>query len=70
MDSLGYPRYRPLGRMNWAPVLGVCQEPVRFTGPAYKSSFNPTSWAWKSGPARLFFKLNHNIIFSLNKHQI
>ena len=22
--------------MNWAPVLGLCQEPGRFTGPAYK----------------------------------
>ena len=25
MSSLGCPRYRPLGRMNWAPVLGLCQ---------------------------------------------
>ena len=49
MGFLGCPRYRPLGRMNWAPVLGLCQEPRRFTGPAYKSPFNPASWAWGVG---------------------
>ena len=44
--------------MNWAPILGLCQVPERFTGLAYKSSFNHASWAWESGSARLFFKLN------------
>ena len=58
MGSLGYPRYRPLGRMNWAPVLGLCQEPGLFTGPAYKSSFNPASWAWGVGLRAYFSKLN------------
>ena len=43
MDSLGCPQYQSLGRMYWAPVLGFCQEPGRFTGSAYKSSFNPAS---------------------------
>ena len=43
MGSLGCPCYWPLGRMNWAPVLSRCQEPGRFTEPAYKSSFKPTS---------------------------
>ena len=38
-----------LGWMNWAPVLGLCQEPRRFTGAAYKSSFNSASWAWEVG---------------------
>ena len=49
MGSLGFPCYRPLGWMNWAPVLGLRQEPGRFTGPAYKSSFNPVSWTWGVG---------------------
>ena len=49
MGSLGCPCYRPLGWMNWAPVLGLCQEPGHFIGPAYKSSFNPGSWAWEVG---------------------
>ena len=31
--------------MNWALVLGLCQEPGRFTGSAYKSPFNLASWA-------------------------
>ena len=57
MGSLGYPRYRPLGQMNWAPVLGLCQEPGRFTGPACKSPFNPASWAWGVG-LRAYFFLN------------
>ena len=43
MGSLGFSRYRPLGWMNWAPVLGLCQGPDRFTGPAYWISFNPAS---------------------------
>ena len=39
------------------PIFGGCyQGPITSTGPA---SFNPASWAWESGPARLFFKLNH-----------
>ena len=58
MSSLGCPRYRPLGRMNWAPVLGLCQEPGRFTGPDCKSSFNPASWAWGVGLRAYFFKPN------------
>ena len=58
MGSLGCPRYRPLGRMNWAPVLGLCQEPGRFTGPAYKSPFNHASWAWGVGLCAYFFKPN------------
>ena len=37
--------------MNWAPVLGQCQEPGRFTELAYFLGL-------VSGPARLFFKLN------------
>ena len=61
MGSLGCPHYRPLGRMNWAPVLGLCQEPERFTGPTYKSSFNPASWAWGVGLSVYFFKLSQFI---------
>ena len=49
MGSLGCPCYRPLGWTNWAPVLGLCQEPGIFTGSAYKSSFNLASWTWKVG---------------------
>ena len=49
MGSLGFSRYRPLGGMNWAPVLGLCQGSVPFTGPAYKSSFNPASRTWGVG---------------------
>ena len=49
MGSLGYPWYRPLGWMNWAPILNLRQEPGRFTGLAYKSPFNPASWAWGVG---------------------
>ena len=37
--------------MNWAPVLGRCQEPGRFTEPAYFLGL-------VSGPTRLFFKPN------------
>ena len=58
MSSLGCSRYQPLGWMNWAPVLGLCQELGRLTSSAYKSSFNPASWARESMPVRLFFKLN------------
>ena len=43
--------------MNWAPVLGLCQEPGRFTRPAYKSSFNPASWAWGVGLRAYFLNL-------------
>ena len=46
MGSLGFSRYRPLGGMNWALVLGLRQGPDRFTGPAYWFSFNPASWTW------------------------
>ena len=59
MGSLGCSRYRSLRRMNWALVLGLCQEPGRFTRPAYKSSFNPASWAWGVGLGAYFFKPNH-----------
>ena len=41
MSSLGFSRYRPLGGMNWAPVLGLHQGLGRLTGSAYQSSFNP-----------------------------
>ena len=51
MSFLGCPCYWPLGRMNWAPVLGRFQEPGRFTEPAYFLGL-------VSGPACLFFKLN------------
>ena len=44
MGSLGFPCCQPLGWMNWAPILGLRQESGRFTGLAYKSSFNPASW--------------------------
>ena len=37
--------------MNWAPVLGRCQEPGHFTEPAYFLGL-------VSGSARLFFKPN------------
>ena len=37
--------------MNWAPVLGQCQEPRYFAEPAY-------SLGLVRGPACLFFKLN------------
>ena len=49
MGSLGFPCCQPLGWMNWDPILGLRQEPDRFTGPTYKSSFNPTSWTWGVG---------------------
>ena len=49
MGSLGFMCYRPLGWMKWATVLGVLQEPGRFTGSAYKSFFNLASWTWGVG---------------------
>ena len=40
----------------FGPIFGGChQRPIISTGPA---SFNPASWAWESGHARLFFKPN------------
>ena len=40
----------------FGPYFGEChQGPITSIGPA---SFNPVSWAWESGPARLFFKPN------------
>ena len=35
--------------MNWAPVLGLRQEPSLFTGPSYKYFFNPAPWTWGVG---------------------
>ena len=64
MSSLGCPCYQPLGWMNWAPVLGLCQEPGRFTGPAYKSFFNPASWAREVG---LFINLFLILLLGLGK---
>ena len=49
MGSLGFSHYRPLGGMNWTPVLGLRQGSDRFTGPAYWSSFKPTSRTWGVG---------------------
>ena len=46
MGYLGFSRYRPLGWMNRAPVLGLLQEPGLFTEPAYKYFFNLASWTW------------------------
>ena len=43
MGSLGFSRYRPLGGMSWIPVLGLRHKSDRFTGLAYKSSFNHVS---------------------------
>ena len=54
MGSLGFPCYRPLGWMNWASFLGLRQESGRFTGLAYKSSFNPASWTWGVGLCAYF----------------
>ena len=40
----------------FGPIFGEChQGPITSTGLA---SFNPTSWAWESGLACLFFKPN------------
>ena len=54
MGSLGCLWYRPLGWMNWAPVLDLRQEPGCFTGSAYKYPFNPASWAWGVGLCAYF----------------
>ena len=54
MGSLGFSHYRPLRGMNWAPILGMCQGPGRFTGSAYKSPFNPASWTWGVGMRAYF----------------
>ena len=54
MGTLGFPSYLPLGWMNWAPILGMRQEPGRFTRPAYKSSLNPASWIWGVGMRAYF----------------
>ena len=51
MGFFGCTCYWPLGRMNWAPVLGRCQEPGRFTEPAFFLGL-------VRGPAHLFFKPN------------
>ena len=62
MDSLGCPRYWPLDRMNWAPVLSLCQEPDHFIGSTYKSSFNLASWAWGVSLRAYFLNpINDNI---------
>ena len=45
----------------FGPIFGgFHQGPITSTGPAF---FNPTSWAWESGPARLFFKPNQYRIY-------
>ena len=49
MGFSGCPGYWPLGRTNWAPVLGRCQGPGRFTELTFFLGL-------VSGPARLFFK--------------
>ena len=49
MGSLGFSRYRPLGGMSRAPVLGLRQGLGRFTGPTYKSPFNHASRTWGVG---------------------
>ena len=49
MGFSGCPCYWPLGRTNWAPVVGPCQGPWRFTELTYFLGL-------VSGPARLFFK--------------
>ena len=64
MGFLGCSCYRPLGWINWAPVLGLCQKPERFTGPAYKSSFNPASWAWEVGLRAYFLNsIRNQVVF-------
>ena len=65
MGSLGFPRYWPLGWMNWDPVLGLRLEPGLFIGPAYKYFFQSCSLDLGSGPARLFFKPNHIYFYYL-----
>ena len=53
MSSLGFSCYRPLGGMNWAPVLSLCQGPGRFTGLLLILLLE-----LGGGSARLLFKLN------------
>ena len=62
MGSLGCPCYRLLGWINWALVLGLCQEPGHFTGSAHKSSFNPTSWTWGVGLRAYFLNPINSLI--------
>ena len=48
--------------------IGRChQGPITSTRP---TSFNPASWTWESASARLFFKLNHDIIILLSNYNI
>ena len=54
MNSLVFPRYRPLGWINWVPVLGLRQELGIFTGPACKYFFNSAPWTWGVG-LRVYF---------------
>ena len=63
MSSLGFSRYRPLGGMNWASVLVLRQGSDRFTGSAYKSSFDHASRTWGVGLPAYFLNLiiNNNI---------
>ena len=49
MGFSGCPGYWPLGRTNWAPVLGRCQGPGHFTELTFFLGL-------MSGLARLFFK--------------
>ena len=49
MGFLGFSCYRPLGGRKRAPVLGLRQGSGRFTGPSYKSPFNPAPWTWRVG---------------------
>ena len=67
MSSLGFSRYRPLGGMNWTPVLGMHQGLDRFTGPAYKFPFNSTSRTWGVGLHTYFLNpINYQFVsFSL-----
>ena len=64
MGSLGFSRYRPLGGMNWAPFLSLRQRPGRFTGPAYKSSFNLASRTCGVGLRTYFLNPIKNVIDS------
>ena len=51
----------------FGPIFGGChQGPITSTGPA---SFNPASWAWESGPTRLFFKPNQQVCYMIMKKQ-
>ena len=48
MGSLGFPRYRFLGWMNWAPVLGLRQE-SGLLGLLISIFFNLAPWTWGVG---------------------